>query len=65
MSWGLSKIEAVMKDANQSSRIPFSLNEAATGIVPYMQRGEAIPRMHAGTIPNRLNFLALSEANIS
>ena len=51
-----------MKEASQSSRIPFSLNEAAIGIVPYMQSGEAIPRIHAGTIPKRLNFLLLNDA---
>ena len=51
-----------MKDASQSSRIPFSLNEAAIGIVPYMQSGEAMPRIHAGTVPKRLNFLLLNDA---
>ena len=45
-----------MNDASQSSRIPFSENEAAIGIVPYMQSGEAMPRIHAGTIPNKLNL---------
>ena len=54
-----------MKDANQSSRIPFSEKEAAIGIVPYMQRGEAIPKIHAGTIPNKLNFFSFNEAKRS
>ena len=51
-----------MNDANQSSRIPFYLNDAAIGIVPYMHSGEAIPRIHAGIIPNRLKRLVLIEA---
>ncbi len=51
-----------MNDANQSSRIPFSLNEAAMGIVPYMHSGEAMPKTHAGIIPKMLNLLLLMEA---
>ena len=51
-----------MNDANQSSRIPFSRNDAAIGIVPYMHRGDAIPSKHAGTIPNRLKRFVLMEA---
>ena len=31
--------------------MPFSDSEAAIGIVPYMQSGEAMPRRLAGTTP--------------
>ena len=41
-----------MNEASQSSRIPCFRKDAAIGIVPYMQRGEAMPRRHAGIIPN-------------
>lgn len=54
-----------MKEASQSSLIPFSENDAAMGIVPYMQSGEAMPRIHAGTIPKRLNFFSLNDEKIS
>lgn len=51
MSWGFSRIDAVMKAASQSSRIPFTAKDAAMGMVPYIQSGEAIPSRHAGTRP--------------
>ena len=51
-----------MNDASQSSRIPFSLNDAAIGIVPYMHRGDAMPKIHAGIIPKMLIFFPDIEA---
>ena len=38
--------------------------EAATGIVPYMQSGEAIPRIHAGIMPNNPHFLSFMPAKM-
>ena len=62
MSCGFRRTEAIMNDASQSSRIPFWLKDAAMGIVPYMYRGDAMPNMHAGIIPNMLKRLLLMEA---
>ena len=45
-------MEHIMNDASHSSRIPLLEKEAASGIVPYMHRGEAMPSRLAGTIPN-------------
>ena len=55
-SCGFSSAEAVMKAASQSSRMPCAENDAATGIVPYMHSGEAIPNRQAGTMPSRPSF---------
>ena len=44
--------------------MPLSENEAATGIVPYIHNGEAIPKIHAGIIPNIRKLFLLSEAKI-
>ena len=41
----------IIKAASQSSRIPLLDTEAASGIVPYMHSGDAIPRILAGTSP--------------
>ena len=40
-----------MNAASQSSRMPFAAKDAAMGMVPYMQSGDAMPRRHAGTMP--------------
>lgn len=47
----LIKKELIINAASQSCSMPLSANEAAIGIVPYIQRGEAIPRAEAGTMP--------------
>ena len=57
-------MDAIMKAASQSSRMPCFRKEAAIGIVPYMQSGEAIPRMQAGIIPNRPSFLSFIPAKM-
>lgn len=41
-----------MKAASQSSRIPLRESEAAMGMVPYMHRGEAMPRALAAAMPS-------------
>lgn len=51
-----------MKAASQSSRMPCFRNEAAIGIVPYMQSGEAMPRRQAGMMPNSPGFRFLIPA---
>ena len=53
MSCGFRRMDAIIKAASQSSRIPCFRKDAAIGIVPYMQRGEAMPRRHAGMMPKR------------
>ena len=40
-----------MKAASQSCRIPCRAKEAAMGIVPYIQSGEAMPSRLAGMTP--------------
>ena len=45
-----------MKAASQSSRMPCFRKDAAMGIVPYMQSGEAIPRRQAGMMPRSPSF---------
>ena len=52
-------MEHIIKDASHSSRMPLRENEAASGMVPYMHRGEAIPKRLAGTIPKSPIRLAL------
>ena len=42
-----------MNAASQSSLMPLLEKEAAMGIVPYMHRGEAIPRTPAAAMPKR------------
>ena len=53
-----------MKAASQSSRIPCFRKDAAIGIVPYMQSGEAMPRRQAGMMPNRPHFLSFIPAKM-
>ena len=57
-------MDAIIKAASQSSRIPCFRKDAAIGIVPYMQSGEAIPRMQAGMMPNKPHFLSLMPAKM-
>jgi hypothetical protein len=59
----LSSIEDIMNAASQSSRIPFSAKEETIGMVPYMQRGEAIPNKLAGMIPNTPSCLSCRDEN--
>ena len=54
-----SLVSVFAKDASQSWRIPCLEKEAAIGIVPYMHRGDAIPKMLAGITPNTPHFLSL------
>ena len=61
MSWGFSRMEDIMKAASQSSFMPLLEKEAAMGIVPYMHRGEAIPRALAAKIPAIPSFLSCRE----
>lgn len=63
MSCGLRSIELIMKAASQSSFIPLPEKEAAIGIVPYIHRGEAIPRILAGITPNAPNLLFFKAPN--
>ena len=49
---------AIMNAASQSSRIPCFAKEAAIGMVPYIQSGEAIPSRQDGIIPSRPHFLS-------
>ena len=57
-------MEAIIKAASQSSLIPCLRNDAAIGIVPYIQSGEAIPRIQAGMMPNKPHFLSLMPAKM-
>lgn len=54
---GFSKIELIIKAASQSSRTPLSEKDAARGMVPYIQRGDTIPRTLATAIPEIPSFL--------
>ena len=63
MSCGLSKIDAIINAASQSSRIPCRENDAAMGMVPYMQSGDAMPSRHAGTMPSTPQPLPLMRRN--
>ncbi len=56
-------MELIINAASQSSLMPFSENEAAMGMVPYIQRGEAIPSRLAGTTPNTPRRLFWIETN--
>ena len=56
ISWGLRRMELIIKAASQSSRIPLREKEAAMGMVPYIHRGEAIPRTLAATMPSTPTF---------
>ena len=51
ISWGFSRILLIINAASQSSRIPCRQKEAAMGMVPYIQRGDAVPRRLAGITP--------------
>jgi hypothetical protein len=62
-SWGLSRMELIIKAASQSSFIPFVENEAAIGMVPYIQSGEAIPIRLAGIIPKMPSRLFCKAVN--
>ena len=44
-------MELIIKEASHSSLIPPLENEAAMGIVPYIQRGDATPSIDANIIP--------------
>ena len=53
ISWGFSKIELIIKAARKSSFNPLREKAAQMGIVPYIHKGEAIPRALAKTSPTR------------
>lgn len=65
ISWGLRRTEDIINAASQSSRIPLLEKDAAMGMVPYIQRGEAIPRADAATMPSTPNFLSPKERKVS
>ena len=50
-SWGLSRMELIINAPSHSSFMPPLEKEAAMGTVPYIQRGDAIPRALAAAIP--------------
>ena len=56
-------MEAIIKAASQSCRMPCLEKDAAIGIVPYMHSGEAIPSRQAGMIPSRPHFAPFIRAN--
>ena len=56
-------MEAIIKAASQSSRIPCREKEAARGIVPYMQSGDAIPKRQAGIMPSAPSLLSFNPAS--
>ena len=64
ISWGFKRIEAIMKAASQSCRMPCLEKEAAMGIVPYMHSGEAIPSRQAGTTPRSPHLVSFIRVNI-
>ena len=45
-------MELIIKAASRSSFIPSLEKEAASGMVPYMHSGEAMPRTLAGISPS-------------
>ena len=51
INWGLSNIELIINAANQSSRTLWREKEAAMGIVPYIHKGEAMPKRLEKTRP--------------
>ena len=57
-------MEHIIKEASQSSRIPLLEKEAASGMVPYMHRGEAIPSRLAGIMPASPRRLSPIDRNI-
>ena len=63
MSCGLSSIELIMNAASQSWRMPPRANEAAMGMVPYMQSGEATPSALATIAPKPPILRPRSAAN--
>ena len=56
-------MELIMNAASQSSAIPPWEKEAARGMVPYIQRGEAMPRALAGITPSAPSFFLWMEPN--
>ena len=54
-------MELIIKAASQLSRIPLLEKEAAMGIVPYMHKGEAIPRALDAAIPQTPSFFPCRE----
>ena len=49
-------MELIINAANQLSFIPLLEKEAAMGIVPYIHKGEAIPKALAAAIPKTPNL---------
>ena len=60
---GLSRIELIINAASQSSSIPLSEKDAARGIVPYIHRGEAMPKALAAKTPKTPSRLPCNERN--
>ena len=58
MSCGFKSTLDIINAASQSCRIPCFENDAAMGIVPYIQSGEAMPSKLAGTTPHSPHFLS-------
>ena len=65
MSCGLSNIELIIKAANQSWRIPRTPKDAATGMVPYRQSGEAMPSALAERMPRTPKVRLRCDSKIS
>ena len=57
-------MEAIINAASQSSRIPCFRKDAAIGTVPYMQSGEAMPRIQAGIMPKAPHFVSFMPAKM-
>jgi hypothetical protein len=57
-------MELIIKAASQSSSMPFSAKEAEMGMVPNMQRGDAIPIREAGIKPSTPRFLFFMAVNM-
>ena len=57
-------MELIINAASQSCSIPLSEKEAAMGIVPYIHRGEAIPKADAGITPKAPKRFPWMERNI-
>lgn len=64
ISCGLRRMELIIKAPNQSSRRPLLEKEAAIGMVPYMHKGEAIPRALETTMPSIPSFFCPSARNV-
>ena len=56
-------MELIINAASQSSSMPLSEKEAARGIVPYIQRGEAMPRALAIKMPRTPSRFLRRERN--